>query len=94
MPRFLIECSHTDDHEGCIRALDAVVKHGSHLMTTIEWGCQDGVHVGWMIADLDNRDDALRLVPPQYRNSSRIVQLNLWTRDEIEALMRGLEGQS
>ena len=93
MPRFLIECSHADEHEGCVRALDAVMKHGSHLMTTIEWGCADGVHSGWLVAELADKADALRLIPPEYRATSRVVQLRLWSPDEVEKMMRKLESQ-
>jgi hypothetical protein len=93
MPSFLVECSHADEHEGCVRALDAVMKHGSHLMTSLKWGCKDGVHSGWIIADLDDRSDALRLIPPQYRKTSRVVQLNLWSREEIDTMVRELNTQ-
>ena len=91
VPRFLIETSHTSEHEGCVRALDAVTKYGSHLMTHSEWGCKHGVHSGWIIVDLDDRNEALRLVPPQYRADSRIVELSTWSRDEIEEMVKRLE---
>ncbi len=91
MPRFLIETSHTSEHEGCVRALDAVTKYGSHLMTRTEWGCEDGVHCGWIIVDLNDRDEARRLVPPQYRANSRVVELRRWSRDKIEEMVKQLE---
>ena len=91
MPRFLIESSHTNEHEGCVRALDAITKYGSHLMAHIEWGCDDGVHVGWLVVDLDTPEEALQLIPPQYRNSSRVVKLRTWSREEIEKMIDSLE---
>jgi hypothetical protein len=91
MPRFLIETSHTSEHDGCVRALDAVTKHGSHLMTHTEWGCEDGVHSGWLIVDLNDRRAALQLIPPQYRTSSRVVQIRPWSRADIEEMVKKLE---
>lgn len=91
MPRFLIEFRHSSEYEGCVRSLDAIMRYGSHLITNAEWGCEDGVHTGWLIADLDSREEANQLVPPQYRDDSRIVQLRRWTRDEIEEMKKELE---
>ena len=93
VPRFLIETSHTSEHEGCVRALDAETKYGSHLMTHTEWGCKVGVHSGWIIVDVNDRAEALRLVPPQYRADSRIVELSTWSRDEIEEMVKQFSGQ-
>ena len=91
MPRFLIETSHTSEHEGCVRALDAVTKFGWHLMTHTEWGCKSGVHSGWIIVDSSDRDEALRLVPPQLRTESRIVELSKWSGDKIEEMVKQLD---
>jgi hypothetical protein len=90
VPKFLIEFQHSNEYEGCVRALDAITKYGSHLMTNADWGCEDGVHTGWLIADLGSREEALQLVPPQYRADTRIVQLRKWSRDQIEEMMREL----
>ena len=91
MPKFLIEFRHSTEYEGCVRALNAIVVHGSHIISEAEWGCEDGVHSGWLIADLDSREEAMQLVPPEYRNDTTIVQLRTWSRDEIEAMVKELE---
>jgi len=91
MPRYLIEFSHSSEYEGCVRALDAIMGHGSHLITNAEWGCEDGIHTGWLIAELDSREEALQIVPPQYRADTRVIQLRRWSRDEIEDMKRELE---
>ena len=91
MPRFLIEFQHSSEYEGCVRALDAVMNYGSHIITNADWGCEDGVHCGWLIADLDSREEAMQLVPPQYRADTRVVLLRRWSLDEIETMMNQLE---
>jgi hypothetical protein len=91
MPRFLIETQHGDDHEGCVRSLDAITTYGSHLVTHTEFGCEDGVHFGWLIVDVDSHEEAKQLVPPQYRSRARIVRLRKWSKEQIEEMVRGLE---
>jgi hypothetical protein len=71
--------------------LDAIMNLGSHLITNADWGCEDGVHTGWLIADLDSREEALQLVPPQYRADTRIILLRRWSRSEIEEMKKELE---
>ena len=90
MPRFLIETQHVDDHKGCIMALDAITKYGSHLVMRTEFGCEVGVHSGWLIVEVDSQEEAMQLVPPNYRSSARIVQLKHWTREEIEKMVAEL----
>ena len=91
MPRFLIEFEHSTEYEGCLRAVDAIMKYGSHIITNADWGCQDGVPSGWLIVELDSREEAAQLVPPQYRADSRVVQLNRWSREEIDEMVREFE---
>ena len=91
MPRFLIEIRHSTEHEGCVRSLDAIINHGSHLVTQAEFGCEDGVHAGWLTVDVDSRDEALRIVPPQYRADASVVRLRRWTKEEIKAMLQELK---
>ena len=91
MPRFLIEIKHSDDYEGCVKALDALVSHGSHLVTNAEFGCDDGEHCGWLIVEVDSRAQALQMIPPQLQAGARIIQLKTWTRAEIEEMVKGLD---
>jgi len=89
--RYLIELSHNNEHEACVRALQAVERFGSHLVTHLDWGCRSGVHAGWLIADLDSRAEADQMVPPELRQDARIVELTRFTRDEIAAMVGRLD---
>lgn len=91
MPRYLIELTHSDEHRACVLALQAIEQSGSHFMTNAEWGCADGVHSGWVVAELASREEALQLVPPQFRHEARIVELKQFTREKIAALIAELE---
>lgn len=91
MPRFLIEIKHSDDVEGCVRSLDAIVNQGSHLVTHAEFGCADGVHSGWLIVDVEDRETACQIIPPSFREDSRVVELRTWTKDEIREMVAKLD---
>jgi len=93
LARFLIEIKHDDDYEGCLRGLEAIAKHGAHLITQAEFGCSDGVHVGWLIVDVDGREEAKQLVPPQYRADARVVELRQWSKKQIEDMINKLESR-
>jgi len=88
MPRYLIEIQHSDDYEGCVKALSTIMEYGSHLVHKADFGCKDGVHVGWLIVDVDSREDAKMIVPPQQRSDARIVELRRWTREEIQEMVK------
>jgi len=90
MARFLIELKHSDEHDGCVRALEAIERYGSHYMTHADWGCKDGTHCSWLIVDLDTREEAVRMVPVGFREEARIVMLNRFTKDEIASLVESL----
>lgn len=91
MPRYLIELHHDDEHEACVRALHAIQQYGSHLVTHCEWGCRDGVHSGWLMAECETRAQALSMVPPDMRGDARIVKLDQFTPEEIVAWVEELE---
>ena len=86
MSRYLIELPHEDEHTACLKALRAIERYGAHLLTEMDWGCKVGTHCGWLIAEVDHRDDAARLVPPEFREEARIIELNKFTREEIRSL--------
>ena len=43
-----------------------------------------------MIAEFDNREEALQLVPPQFRHEARIIEVNQFTREEIASMVEEL----
>ena len=86
--RFLIEVPHEVNKMDCLRAVEAVLKWGSHFLTHADWGCKDGVHKGWIIVEVENKEEARAIVPPAFRSHATIVQLNSFSLDEIETMLR------
>ncbi len=87
MARCLIEVPHEENTVECARAVELFLRTGSHFLTHAEWGCKDGEHRSWIIVDVDSRDEARVIVPPQYRSQAKIVGLNPFTVEDIEDIL-------
>jgi hypothetical protein len=85
VPRYIIQLPHGSDRSVCIRAIHAIESYGSHLLTNVEWGCKAGVHCGWAIVEVSNRQEATQLVPPGARRDAVIVELNRFTKEEMDS---------
>ncbi len=91
MPRYMIELPHEDEHDACVKALRALEQFGSHFVTHADWGCKAGIHCGWMIVELNSRDEVMQLVPPEFRQEARIVKLNRFTKQQIASRIATLD---
>jgi hypothetical protein len=88
MARFLIEVPHDNEVVACARAVKILLETGSHFLTHADWGCNDGVHSAWVVVDVDSREEARNLLPPAFRNESRIVGLNKFTLEEVDTIIK------
>jgi hypothetical protein len=41
-----------------------------------------------MLVDVDSKEDALRIVPPAFRAQARVVQLNSFSMNEIDSILK------
>ena len=88
MARFLIEVPHEAEKLACTRAVQALLSRGSHYVTNADFGCMDGEHKGWLIVEMESREEARFIVPPVYRANAKIVRLNKFTLEELDELLR------
>ena len=88
MARFLIEVPHAGNVTACMRSVDVFLRTGSHFLTHADWGCKDGEHKAWIIIDVDSKDEARNIVPSEFRSQAKIVQLNMFSMSDLDA-MRG-----
>lgn len=88
MPRFHIELPHEPTTVACARAVEEVLKTGSHFFTHADWGCRDGEHKAWITVDAESKDEARGIVPPRFRAQAKVVQLNAFTIEEIDEILR------
>ena len=64
MPKFLIEVPHDHERAACARAVQVFLSSGSHFVANADWGCRDGDHRAWIVADMDSKEEARAIVPP------------------------------
>ncbi len=86
--KFLIEVPHEPTAVACVRAVETLLKTGSHFLTRADWGCKDGEHKAWIIVEVPDKDAARAIVPPPYRSQAKVVQLNSFSLQEIEEIQR------
>ncbi len=87
MARFLIEVPHEAKPWECALAVKILLSAGSHYLTHADFGCRDGEHKAWIIVEVDNKKEALFILPPIYRPRAKIVQLNKFSLAEIEEIL-------
>ncbi len=79
--RFLIEVPHEGTTAACTRAVEVFLRTGSHFLARADWGCKDGEHKAWIVVEVDSKDEARGIVPPEFRPMAKVVQLNAFTMD-------------
>lgn len=92
MAKYLVEVPHAPDRLGCAKAIQVFLESGSHYLTHADWGCNDDVHVGWMIIEAGDREEIVQILPPAFRDDARIVRLTRYTPEEIDRTIRQHEG--
>ena len=88
MPKFLIEAPHDAETVACAKVVQIFLSTGSHFLTNAEWGCNDGVHSAWMIVEVGSKEEAIGILPPGMRADARVVRLNRFRLEKIEATLR------
>lgn len=88
MNRFLIEVSHGEGQLECLKIARTFYQTGSQFLAQADWGCKDGVHKAWVVVEVDTKEEARVCVPHALRESATIVQLNKFSLDEIEELLK------
>jgi hypothetical protein len=87
MEKFLIEVYHDKEEIACALAAKFFLSSGSHFLTNAEWGCNDDVHKAWMIVEVENREEARRIIPSPFKSKATIVQLNRFTWDQVNEIL-------
>ena len=87
MSRFLIEHDHEAEVLACARVVKTFLATGSHFVTHADWGCMDGRHTAWIIVEVESKEEALSILPPNLRAGAKIVALNKFTMEQIDGIM-------
>jgi hypothetical protein len=87
MSKYLIEVPHEADRIECYRAVQILLSTGNHFLTNADWGCHDHVHMAWFFAEVDSKEEALRIVPPFYREKTKVTLLNKFNLREVDEIL-------
>lgn len=81
MPNYLIEIPHSENTAECNAVIKIFLNSGSHLLANADWGCKDGVHKAWFISEFDNKEEAMKIIPPLLRHNALIVELTKFNKN-------------
>lgn len=84
----MIEVPHGPDKIDCLKTIEVFLESGSHFLANADWGCVDGEHKAWFIIEANDKEEALRVVPPLYRKTARIIWLKKNSVNEIEKTLQ------
>ena len=84
MATYLIEIPHSDNKIECTKAIQLFLESGSHFLANADWGCSDGEHKAWLVVNVDDKNQALQIVPPLYRSRAKIVKLEKYSWAHME----------
>jgi len=81
MNKYLIEVSQGSYKLTNMRAAYIFKRSGSHFVTHAEWGLHDGEYKAWLMAETENKREALRILPAAYRQRARIILIQKFSRN-------------
>ena len=81
MNKYLIEVSQGSYKLTNMRASYIFKRSGSHFVTHAEWGFLDGEYKAWMVAETENKREAMRILPAAYRQSAKIILIQKFSRN-------------
>jgi len=88
MARFLIEVPHEAEEISCARAVQVLLKTGSHFLTHADFGCKDGDHRAWIILEAESKEQARNALPSAYRAQASVIGLNKFSLEEVDELLK------
>jgi hypothetical protein len=84
MNKYLIEVSQSSYKLSNMRASYIFKRSGSHFVTHAEWGYLDGEYKAWLVAETENKREAMRILPSAYRQSAKIILLKKISRTSTD----------
>ena len=76
MNKYLIEVSQREYQISNKRAEYIFRRSGSHFISHAEWGFLDGEYKARLVAETENKKEAMRILPSAYRQYAKIVLVN------------------
>jgi len=84
MGKFIIEVPHDNDRASRMKRAKVFYATGSHFVTHAEWGCRDGNHKAWLIVEVEDKHEAMRILPSFFQRSAKITKISKFTREDMD----------
>ena len=84
MPRYLIKVPHGPSKQACEQAMRIFMETGSHFLSQADWGCPDDEHYAWLVAELEDKEQARNIVPPLFRAEAQVIEVGRLDRETWE----------
>ena len=91
MNKYLIEVSQSSYKISNMRASYIFKRSGSHFVTHADWGFHDGEYKAWLVAETENKREAMRILPSAYRQSAKIILIEKFSRTSTDDTLTGLQ---
>ncbi len=78
-----IEIPHSENRVECLHAIQVFLDSGSHFLSNLQRGYDDGKHKAWLMVDMDNKEEVRQIIPPLYRDQAKITKLTRYTKDKM-----------
>lgn len=89
--KFLIEVPHENSAYGCYLSMQVFLESGSHFLANAEWGCPDDDHRALMVVEVENKEQALQIVPPMYRKVAKITEMMQFSPEDLGTIKEKLK---
>jgi len=80
MNKYLIEVSQGSYKISNTRAAYIFKRSGSHFVTHADWGFLDGEYKAWLVAETENKREAMRILPSGFRQNAKIILIKKFDR--------------
>ena len=84
MNKYLIEVSQSSYKISNRRASYIFNRSGSHFVTHADWGFHNGEYKAWLVAETENKKEAMRILPSAYRQSAKIILISKFSRTSTD----------
>ena len=84
MNKYLIEVSQSSFKISNTRASYIFKRSGSHFVTHADWGYHNGEYKAWLVAETENKKEAMRILPSAYRHSAKIILIQKFSSTSTE----------
>ena len=83
MPLYLIKTRHSA--ENCLGSLDEQMAYDVRSAEEFVYTCSEGEHAGYAIVEVNNRREAVNILPELLRSEATVWKVDRFTREDLRS---------